>query len=222
MTTIVIGASRAIAGTLVADIAERCYDATTDMWTVRAADGDTVTARTVVDTRASFDHTVAVHGMPNYFRTPGPDVGLQTRFVARCLDLMARSEATRMEAKSRVRVRSWLPQPVAARFYLSGAAPAADDDVYDGPVAISLDGRDIAARARLTGNLAAIDGRYHWRGTLTGDLPDDLLRSRRVVSLSVAGHEVQARVVERTPWGSLTVAGDGAPPFADEIAKPRD
>lgn len=221
MTTVVVGASRAIAGTVVADVTERRYDATTDMWTVRAPDGDTVTARTVVDTRASSDHTVAVHGMPNYFRTPGPDVGRQTRFVARCLDLMARSEATRMEAKSRVRVRSWLPQPVASRFYLSGSAPA-DDDVYDGPVAITLDGSDIAGRARLTGNLAAIDGRYHWRGTLTGDLPDGLLRGRRVVTLSVAGRTVQARVVERTPWGSLTVAGDGEPPFADEIAKRRD
>lgn len=210
VTTIVIGASRAIAGTLVADIAERCYDATTDMWTVRAADGDTVTARTVVDTRASFDHTVAVRDAELLPHT-GPGRGLANPFrspLPRSHGPL-RGDADGSEIAGQGALMA--PQPVAARFYLSGAAPAADDDVYDGPVAISLDGRDIAARARLTGNLAAIDGRYHWRGTLTGDLPDDLLRSRRVVSLSVAGHEVQARVVERTPWGSLTVAGDGAP-----------
>ncbi|UXA17222.1 DUF4873 domain-containing protein [Mycobacterium sp. SMC-4] len=212
MSTIVIGDGDGFTGIVLADATERNYDIETDMWTVRASDGRTATARTVVDTRSSTDPTVAVHGLPNHFRTPGPDVARQTRFVARCLDLMTRSGLARIEAKSRVTVRRWRPQPVRSRFYLSAAAPD-DVDIYDGPVSVTLEDREIPARARLRGHVAAIDGHYHWRGTLTGDLSPDVLHGRRVLTVSIAGRTGQARVVERTPWGSVTVAGDGEPPF---------
>ena len=74
--------------------------------------------------------------------------------------------------------------------------------------------RDVEVTVRLTGHLDAIDGRYHWRGMLTGDLPPDILTRHRDAPLTVDGQSVDARVVERTPWGSYTVAGVGVPPFA--------
>ena len=118
---------------VIRDAGDRArFDAATEMWTVTAPDGRSDTARTVIDARRSDDDAVAVHGLPNYFRIPGPDVERQLRYVDRCLHLLDRSGCTRMEAKSRIVVRRWRPRRVADRFYLSGSAPR-DGDLYDGP-----------------------------------------------------------------------------------------
>ncbi len=143
---------------------------------------------------------------------PGPDVERQANYVQRCLDLLERSGSTRIEAKSRIKVRRWWPRPVRSRFYLSGSAPA-DNDLYDGPASLTLADHDIAVRARLTGHLEAVDGRYHWRGTVSGELPADALKGQRAVTLSIAGCSAQGRLAERTPWGGYTVLGAGAPPY---------
>ena len=188
------------------------FDDSTETWTVTSADGRTETARVVIDARRSVNDTaagvIAVHGIPNHFRIPGPDVERQTRLVQRCLDLFERSGATRIEARSRVIAHRWRPVPLAQRFYLSGATPT-EEDGYDGPALV--DGVEV--RARLSGHLTAIDGRYHWRGTISGDLPGDLLKGSRTVALVIDGREATARVTERTPWGGYTVTGSGVPPF---------
>lgn len=189
------------------------FDAAGDTWTVTSPDGRSDSARAVIDIRRSDDATVAVHGRPNYFRVPGPDVERQARYVQRCLDLLDRSGSTRIEAKSRITVRRWRPLRVTDRFYLSGSVPA-EDGFYDGHASVTMADRDIAVRARLGGHLAAIDGRYHWRGTLTGEFPEDALKGPRAVTLSIEGRSAQARLVERTPWGGYTVVGDGPPPFS--------
>lgn len=189
------------------------FDNATDTWTVTTADGTSSSARAVIDARHSRDDAVAVHGMPNYFRVPGPDVERQIRYVDRCLELLARSGCTRMEAKSRVVVRRWRPRRVADRFYLTRLTPS-DEDLYDGPATATMGDTDIAVRARLTGHLAAIDGRYHWRGTLTGELPEDAFKGRRTVCLAIDGRTADAQLSERTPWGGYTVVGVGAPPFS--------
>ena len=188
------------------------FDTTTETWMVTTSEGRSESARVVIDARPSDDATIAVHGVPNYFRIPGPDVERQTRFVQRCLDLFERSGATRIEAKSRITLTRWRPVPLPQRFYLSGAAPT-DDDLYDGPAVVVLPDRNVEVRARLSGHLEAIDGHYHWRGTVSGELPDDVLKGTRTVTLSTAGHQARARVVEQTPWGGYTVTGTGTPPF---------
>ena len=188
------------------------FDSVSDTWTVTTA-GRSATARAVIDARPSAEPAIAVHGRPNYFRVPGPDVDRQQRFVNRCLALFDRSGATRMEAKSRVVLHRWRPNPVAGRFYLTGPTPE-HDDVYDGPATLALPGAQVEVRARLTGHLDAIDGQYHWRGTVTGDLPPDVLKGNRAVELATGGHRAQARVVEMTPWGGYTVSGVGAPPYS--------
>jgi hypothetical protein len=215
VTVIVIGDRPivGIPGRVVVDVDKTHFDNATDTWTVTTLAGEIFTARALVSTRISRDATVAVHGLPNYFRIPGPQFARQTKLVQRCLDLLARSGATRMEAKGRITLRRWPFQSIEPRFCLTGLVPT-DDEVYAGPATVSLAGVDITAHANLAGHLDPIDGRYHWRGSLSGDLPEDVLKGQRAVNLSIDGHRVEARVVERTPWGGYTVTGVGAPPFA--------
>jgi hypothetical protein len=189
------------------------FDTDTEMWTVTTVDGESQSAPVVIDARRSDDPTIAVHGLPNHFRIPGPHVERQTRLVQRCLDLFELSGATRIEARSRITLRRWDPLPLTSKFYLSGATPG-PDDLYEGPAVLVSPSGDIEVQARLSGHLEAIDGRYHWRGTVSGDLPADVLRGARTVTLSAAGFSAPARVVEKTPWGGYTVTGTGAPPFA--------
>ncbi|WP_199254907.1 DUF4873 domain-containing protein [Mycolicibacterium mengxianglii] len=190
------------------------FDPATETWTVTTANGRCETAPVVIDTRPGRDDTIAVHGLPNYFRIPGPDVERQTRLVQRCLDLFARSGATRIEARSRIRVRRGLrrSRPLARQFYLSDTAPV-DDDGYDGPASVTLADGAVEVHARLCGHLDPIDGHYHWRGTVVGDLPADMLRGARTITMATPGHQAQARISEPTPWGGFTVTGVGDPPY---------
>lgn len=192
------------------------FDAGAEMWSVTTPEGETSSARAVIDVRRSDDDTVAMHGRPNYFRVPGPHVERQLRYVQRCLDLLEKSGSTRMEARSRVIVRRRGPQRVGARFQLSQPVPA-DDDVYSGPAVLvlaGLAGVAVQVRARLTGHVDPNDGRFHWRGTVTGALPDDALKGQRAVMLSIGERYAPGQLTERTPWGGYTVVGVGDPPFA--------
>lgn len=189
------------------------FDADTDSWSLTTADGRCISAHILLDTRPSGDATIAVHGMPNYFRIPGPDRARQSRFVAQCLELLRNSGSTRIEARSRIRLRRWPQRALATRFYLTGSIPT-DARVYDGTATLTLADGDIAVRARLSGHLDAIDGRYHWRGSIAGELPEDVLKGQRAVTVSTPGSSATARLTERTPWGGYTVTGVGQPPFA--------
>jgi hypothetical protein len=87
------------------------------------------------------------------------------------------------------------------------------DDVYDGRAVLRVGDADHSVRVRLTGHLDPNDGRYHWRGTIFEAPPEDVLRTPRV-SLTVGERTVAARITEKTPWGTYSVTGEGAPPFA--------
>ncbi|BBZ30231.1 membrane protein [Mycolicibacterium madagascariense] len=94
-------------------------------------------------------------------------------------------------------------------------APSDDagDDAYDGPATLRVGGTDHAVRVRLMGHLDPTDGRYHWRGTVFEALPDDVLRTPRV-TLAIGARISDARLTEKTPWGTYSIVGEGAPPFA--------
>ncbi|WP_099024649.1 DUF4873 domain-containing protein [Mycolicibacterium palauense] len=188
------------------------FDAATDTWSVTAPGAGPMRARIVVDARPSENPVLACHGLPNFFRLPGPDHARQARYVRRCLDLCRRTGSARIEAKGQVRMRRWRRQPMTRSFYLTPAAP--DDELYDGPVTATVAEREIAARVRLTGHLDPVDGRYHWQGTLFAELPGERRTAARAVDLRIADRTAHARVVERTPWGAHMVAGVGDPPFA--------
>ncbi|OBH22988.1 DUF4873 domain-containing protein [Mycobacterium sp. E342] len=168
---------------------------------------------------------VAVRGFPNYFFLTGSDVEAQARYIAECLRVMDRTASGRIEVRAsslrvfneRARLTPDQAPPVASAFDLSSAAPERDD-TYDGAATLEIAGGTHPVRVRLTGHLDPIDGRYHWQGTLFGSpsrpLPDEALRQTRTATLTVGGRSAAARIVERTPWGTHSVAGVGAPPYA--------
>jgi hypothetical protein len=109
------------------------------------------------------------------------------------------------------------PHRVVSAFDLSSAARG-DDEAYDGVATLTIAGIEHPVRVRLAGHLDPIDGRYHWQGTVfgssSGPLPDGALKQARTATLTVGAHSAPARIVEETPWGTHTVAGVGAPPYA--------
>jgi len=212
VSVIIIGAAAGIDGVPVPAGSRWRFDGGTDSWRVTPPDGEPLTATVVIDARPSADDTLAVHGMPNFFRIPGPDTIAQSAAVQRCLDLLTRSGAARIEARGRIRHRRFTLRPLSTRFYLTGSVPG-EDELYDGPATLNLSDGEVPVRARLTGHLAAIDGRYHWRGTVRGEFPEDMLRSRRAVTVSIGNRCASARVTEKTPWGGYTITGVGVPPF---------
>ena len=102
-------------------------------------------------------------------------------------------------------------ETVRSAFDLSSGI-GVEDEVYDGPATVTIGGDDHAVRVRLTGHIDPIDGRYHWQGTVFESLPDDELK--RPVTITIGERTVAARISERTPQGSYSVVGVGAPPFA--------
>jgi hypothetical protein len=84
---------------------------------------------------------------------------------------------------------------------------------YDGPASLRVADDDHSVRVRLTGRLDPIDGKYHWRGTVFGELPDDVLK-RPEALLTANGRTAAAKLTERTPQGGYSVTGVGTPPFA--------
>ncbi|WP_319446663.1 MULTISPECIES: diiron oxygenase [unclassified Mycobacterium] len=87
------------------------------------------------------------------------------------------------------------------------------ETVYDGPAVLRVADDDHSVRVRLTGRLDPIDGKYHWRGTVFGALPEDVLK-RPEALLTANGRTAAARLTERSPQGGYSVTGMGAPPFA--------
>ncbi|MFZ0833498.1 MAG: DUF4873 domain-containing protein [Mycobacterium sp.] len=155
---------------------------------------------------------VAVHGFPNYFLLHGPDsplAGDQSRYVDECLAEMARRGATRIE------VRRSAQQQYVQRAHVTPPARAFDfthhgaRDVYDGPATLTVGADGHTVRARLTGHLDPIDGKYHWQGMVFGaeGLP------KTPVTITTDALTAQARITEQTPWGSYSIVGVGAPPY---------
>jgi hypothetical protein len=193
----------------------RRFDNSTDTWTVTTADGQTLTGRVLIDAAPSDNDVVAVHGIPNHFRIPGPHTERQARYVAGCIDALHRSGSTRVEARSRVRVHRLLPTRGLSRFYVTGTVGTDLENtaIYDGPAILTYDGRDYQTRVRLTGRFEPIDGQYHWQGMLYADLPGNRVTGSRV-GIAIGEHTAAARISERTPWGTLSVVGAGGyPPF---------
>lgn len=214
LSAIVIGPADPVAlgleqCTVLADAAATHFDTATETWTVITPAGQTETAAVVIDARPSESPVIARHGVPNYFRLPGPDVARQSRYVARCLRLARRSGAARIEARGRIVLRR-RPELVAARFYLTGAQPD-PDGLYDGPATVTVGERAATGRVRLTGHLDPVDGRFHWQGTVFADLPEG--GRGGAVTVTVGDRTASARLVEQTPWGTHMVSGVGDPPF---------
>lgn len=168
---------------------------------------------------------VAARGFPNYFFITGPDTGARARYIAECLRLMERTASSRIEVRAssqrvfneRAQLSPDQAPPPSSAFDLSASAPERDD-TYDGAATLEIAGARHPVRVRLTGHLNPIDGRYHWQGTVFASpsqpLADEALGQARTATLTVGRRSAPARIVERTPWGTHSVAGVGAPPYA--------
>ena len=168
---------------------------------------------------------VAVRSFPNYFFLAGPDVDAQSRYIVECLRLMVDAEATRIEVRrstqqvfnERACLRAARAQPAGSAFDMSlngGEARAA----YDGTATLTIGEVAHPVCVRLAGRLDPNDGQYHWQGTVfaspTRPLPDEALQQSRTATLTVGTRSAAVRIVEKTPWGTHSVAGVGAPPYA--------
>lgn len=200
-------------GRVVDPAATTTFDSHSDTWTVTAPDGEQFSARVLIDTTASPDRMVAAHGVPNRFRITGPHTRRQARYVARLVEGLQRSGASRIESRSpRLRARSLLPTRGLSRFYLTGSV-AVDDEIYDGPAVLTHNDVDYPTRVRLAGHFDPIDGQYHWQGMFFAELPGTNVTGSKV-AIRIGQHTAAGRVAERTPWGTLTVIGAaGYPPF---------
>jgi hypothetical protein len=160
---------------------------------------------------------VALHGFPNYFTFGGPDFGAAMRYIVECLQLMGRH--TRIEVRrssqqvfnERVHLHGPSSARVASVFDVSSSGT--DDDVYDGPATLTSAGGSQQVRVRLAGHLNPIDGQYHWQGTILDEVAANLLTTTRTVGLFAGALSSAARITEKTPQGTHSIAGVGAPPF---------
>jgi cation diffusion facilitator CzcD-associated flavoprotein CzcO len=161
---------------------------------------------------------VAMHGFPNYFMLGEPDTDTALRCVTNCLHLMAghhRIEVRRSAQRvfnERVHLRGTTSAPTASAFDLSSPG-GMHDDLYDGPATLTLADISQQVRVRLAGHIDPIDGQYHWQGVVFDELPTDLLTKSRTVGLAVGDQSAAARITEKTPQGTHSIAGVGAPPF---------
>ena len=96
-----------------------------------------------------------------------------------------------------------------------------DDDGYQGPATLTVDGRDLPVQVLLDARHEPQDGKLHWFGrmTLEGDPTEPALLSALTsttshIELSTAAGRSEARIGDLDPWGRYRVTGVGAPPFA--------
>jgi hypothetical protein len=209
-------------------VTDRSFDRTAHTWTLHTADGTEHRAQIVVDEQPT-EHTpapylgIAVHGMPNHFLLNGPDHAGKSRYIIECLRTMDSRGSTRIEVRHSTQqvyndksgsgreVIPWrrLARKIPSAFHMS-SCPTLDDEVFDGPVRVRIGDDEFDARARLAGHLDPIDGRYHWQGTLFGELAEELVS--RTVTVGIGDRHADGRITERTPSG-YSVTGVGAPPF---------
>lgn len=164
---------------------------------------------------------LAMHGFPNYFLISGPDHEAQARYAVECVRLMNRTGSTRIEVRrssqhvfnERVHLRRPPHHPPAHAFDLSPGA-GVEVETYDGPATLTIADACRQVRVRLAGHLDPIDGQYHWQGIIFNQLSTDILKPSREVTLAVGERSAVGRITEQTPWGTCSIVGVGAPPFA--------
>jgi hypothetical protein len=90
-----------------------------------------------------------------------------------------------------------------------------DDDGYDGPAELVVDGRPIPVSVKLAGHFDPITGSYSWYGRVAAspDVAALLSRGVRKVMLRTPHRQVETALSDVDPWGRPRVQGFGAAPF---------
>ncbi|GAA4745801.1 DUF4873 domain-containing protein [Gordonia alkaliphila] len=95
--------------------------------------------------------------------------------------------------------------------------------VFDDEAHVVLDDAEFTARLRARGRTDGAEGRFRWAGILYGAAaraaaPDG--RGRVQVRIR-DGAPVDARLTDLTPWGTVRIAGVGAPPWSPDTEPAR-
>ncbi|MBP2476533.1 hypothetical protein JOF53_005405 [Crossiella equi] len=93
-----------------------------------------------------------------------------------------------------------------------------DEDGYQGPATLLLDGEELAVEVTLRGYFEPVDGRYHWYGRIAvhEELTGRVGQKRPSVTLRTPDGEAEGGLSDPDPWGRYRVTGLGKPPFALE------
>ncbi|KAA0024123.1 DUF4873 domain-containing protein [Antrihabitans cavernicola] len=217
------------------DIVSCVFDDRIDRWEVRIEGGEVQLPRVVVAGSTVHDirfegmqsyQCVAVAGFPNCFLLESNSLD-RVGYIAECLALMDRVEATRMEVRAgsqrefdRVhRGRRVAPRRVKALDYnLSNVEEREPDTEYSGNAELSLGARRETVQVALSGHFEPLDGMYHWYGRVGGAVAPFKKPNGSPLFLTIeAGPETPAALAEQDPWGNYRITGVGTPPWAAEV-----
>jgi hypothetical protein len=87
-----------------------------------------------------------------------------------------------------------------------------EPDVYDGPVTVAAEGRELRTTAALAARFDPLAGHVVWTGRVAAQLPPGA-----EVVLETAHGRAPAQTTERDVWGNTRVRGVGRPPFPVEL-----
>ncbi|MCE7001449.1 DUF4873 domain-containing protein [Kibdelosporangium philippinense] len=178
------------------------FDPRCDMWTVTAPSGRATTARVIV---ASYP----VRG-PNTFLFERNNY----RYIKRCLRMMGRQDARRIEARPEARI-SYRRKPDPHN-YIFTPYESDVDETHRGPAVLTVDGKQIDVQVHLMGHVQPIDGSYRWYGRIMADLDVTSAHKsgRNDVTVRLPGGlDREGRLTELDPWGNIRITGSGRPPF---------
>lgn len=97
-----------------------------------------------------------------------------------------------------------------------------DDEGYQGPATLTVDGQDVPVTVILDARHEPQDGRLHWFGRLTLEraveptLLAALTSHTARLELSTDTARSEARIGDQDPWGRYRVTGVGRPPYVVE------
>lgn len=90
-----------------------------------------------------------------------------------------------------------------------------DDEGYDGPATLVVEGRERPVAVMLRGHFQPIDGFYHWYGRIAADpeLTSTLGGRRTPVQLRTPQGEATGELSDPDLWNRYRITGTSTPPF---------
>lgn len=191
---------------------------------------------------------IAVTGFPNFFVLNGTGQGAERhlsmplkhriRYIARCIALLNKYSATRIEVKPhaqeqfcrdvehgllverlirrRYRRASHRPEPGDFEFTtVEDREPT--HTYYMGPVVVAVDEGDVTVSVTLTGLFSPLDGNFHWYGRIASNdaVHEKMKPGTGLVWLRIADRTpVPAKLGHADVWNRIRVTGIGQPPYS--------
>ncbi|MFE5022165.1 DUF4873 domain-containing protein [Streptomyces sp. NPDC056656] len=91
-----------------------------------------------------------------------------------------------------------------------------DDDGYEGPATLVIEGEEFPVEVKLAGCFQPIDGRYHWYGRIADNPPVTAAvadRGKTPCTFATPHAEVEGTLSDPDLWNRYRISGVGTPPF---------